>query len=64
MGSRRLACVSQAQQWACRREARFYLVNKVPVLSAQEELDLISIAAVQWPIRAAGGPRMNQIHFP
>lgn len=61
--SRCLVCVSRAQQCVCIREARFHLDNKGPVLLAQEELDLISMAAVKWPTYAAGMPQMNQICF-
>jgi len=45
------------------KEVRFHLDNKGPALLAQEEQDLISLAAVKWPTRAAGVPQMNQIHI-
>lgn len=47
MDSRWLVHVSQALQCVCLREVRFHLGNKWPVLLAQEEMDLISLAAVK-----------------
>lgn len=59
-----MACLSVKSPAVCLlKEIKFHLDNKGPALLAQEELDLISLAAVKWPTCVAGVPQMNHIHF-